>query len=217
MNYKSIHDSIISRARSRTSKPDKSYESHHIIPKCEGGSHDGEQVFLTPKEHVLVHKLRYKMTGVCGNYMAYNLMKYGRSKWKGLLSEVVRKNGIEHHKKWKETDLEGYTNRQRKAGISGGNKCKKNQSGFFRLTEEEKTTARDKGRKTLVEKKIGMFSDEYREKHKKFLEKKVNTPDGIFDSLTDAAKYYNVTRGTMTYRINSKNFSEWYLIKQEKI
>lgn len=59
-----------------------------------------------------------------------------------------------------------------------------------------------------------MFSDEYREKHKLILYKKVNTPIGIFDSMTEAAKYYNISPGTDTYRVNNKNkqWDEWYYI-----
>jgi len=62
-----------------------------------------------------------------------------------------------------------------------------------------------------------MFSDSYRIQHKKFLNKCVHTPDGIFDSMTEAAEYYKVCRSTITYRVKSKSekLKEWRLIKGE--
>jgi len=38
------------------------YDSHHIIPKCMGGSNDkSNKVLLTPREHFIVHRLLTKM------------------------------------------------------------------------------------------------------------------------------------------------------------
>jgi hypothetical protein len=56
MNYKKIHDSIISRAKNRVLI---GYgENHHIIPKCLGGNNKKENlVKLTAKEHWLIHLL----------------------------------------------------------------------------------------------------------------------------------------------------------------
>lgn len=69
MNYLSIYDSIINRAQSenrrRKSKIDKTYiyyESHHIIPKCLGGTNDKNNlVLLTAREHFLAHQLLVKI------------------------------------------------------------------------------------------------------------------------------------------------------------
>lgn len=69
MNYLSIYNSIITNAiqsnRRRKSIKDKSYvyyESHHIIPKCLGGSNDKENlVLLTAKEHFVAHQLLVKI------------------------------------------------------------------------------------------------------------------------------------------------------------
>lgn len=214
MNYMSIHDSIICRARSRIQEKSKIYESHHITPKCEGGLSDGDQVLLTQKEHRIVHKLRYKMTGVYGNIMAYNLMGYGRSVINDIRKEISIIGGKAHHYIWRQKDYGSYIDRQRKSGLIGGNICKDNQLGFFALSETDKQLARSRGNTTLVNNKLGMFSDEYREKHKKLLHKKVHTPDGVFDSMTMAAKHYGVCRSTMTYRINNDTFTEWYLVNK---
>jgi|Laugresu1bdmlbsd_1035121.scaffolds.fasta_scaffold00716_7 hypothetical protein len=38
------------------------YDSHHIIPKCMGGSNDkSNKVLLTPREHFIAHRLLIKM------------------------------------------------------------------------------------------------------------------------------------------------------------
>lgn len=60
MNYSLIYDSLMDRAESRSIS---SYtESHHIIPKCMGGSDDlSNLVDLTPEEHYLAHQLLCKI------------------------------------------------------------------------------------------------------------------------------------------------------------
>lgn len=209
MNYQIIHDKIINRASNRILHQEVYQEKHHIIPKCEGGDIKGITVKLTLKEHRLIHKLRYKITKIFGNIAAFNYMTQG--------VEAKRKNNIAaaklSHKKMKEKDLDNYILRQKKAGICGGVKARDEKIGFFKYNEDEMKIFRDKGRNILVENKIGMFSDSYRIKHKKMLQKKIFTPNGDFDSMTEASLYFNVSRGTITYRVNNNNWLEWgYLI-----
>lgn len=217
MNYKSIHDKIICRAKTRPIQENLQYESHHIIPKCEGGLDSGEQVLLTQKEHRLIHKLRYHITGVYGNYMAYNLMRYGREIMQVLHSEFSSKGGKAHHTNLKNKSQTEYSSRQRKSGILGGISSRDNKKGFHSLSDREMEIARNKGRNTLVQNKIGMFSDEYRKLHKKRLCKRVSTPNGEFESLTSAAKYHKISNATVTYRINNDTFPDWYIIETGEI
>lgn len=60
MNYKLIYRNLIDRARHR--KLDTYTESHHIVPRCMGGSNTKENlVDLTPEEHYLAHQLLIKI------------------------------------------------------------------------------------------------------------------------------------------------------------
>lgn len=60
MNYTSIYNSIIEKAKGRSLS--EYTESHHIIPKCMGGADDASNlVDLTPKEHYVVHHLLTKI------------------------------------------------------------------------------------------------------------------------------------------------------------
>ena len=56
MDYFKIYLSIVA---SRIEKPSPGYkEKHHIIPKCKGGSNDKSNIVaLTPREHLVCHKL----------------------------------------------------------------------------------------------------------------------------------------------------------------
>lgn len=62
MNYQRIHDEIICHAKSRILPKDTYKESHHIIPKCLGGTNDKSNlVNLTAREHYIIHWLLYKI------------------------------------------------------------------------------------------------------------------------------------------------------------
>ena len=66
--YRNTYDSLIEKRRKfplTKNKKDPNYvycETHHIVPKCLGGSNDKENlVNLTAREHFIAHKLLYKI------------------------------------------------------------------------------------------------------------------------------------------------------------
>lgn len=60
MNYRKIHDSLISRARERVL--DGCVEKHHVLPKCMGGTDDRSNIVrLTPEEHYVIHQLLVRL------------------------------------------------------------------------------------------------------------------------------------------------------------
>ncbi len=64
MNYKNIHDRIITQAKSAGRKRSKHayYELHHVIPQCLGGDNSKDNlVLLTFKEHFIIHWLLCKI------------------------------------------------------------------------------------------------------------------------------------------------------------
>ena len=59
MNYLRIYFSIIANAAGR--KPGILYDKHHIIPKSLGGPDlETNWIYLTPKEHLIAHRLLAK-------------------------------------------------------------------------------------------------------------------------------------------------------------
>lgn len=61
MNYIKIHDAIIERG-CRLGKYQDYMELHHITPKCLGGSNEKSNlVYLTAREHFIVHQLLTKI------------------------------------------------------------------------------------------------------------------------------------------------------------
>ena len=62
MNYSKIYNSIIDNGKKRNQDKDTYYESHHIVPRCLGGSNEKENlVLLTAREHFISHLLLVKM------------------------------------------------------------------------------------------------------------------------------------------------------------
>lgn len=77
MNYKKIYDNLILRAKDRNLEA--YVESHHIIPKCLGGTNDpANLVNLTPEEHYVAHQLLVKIyptepkIALAARYMCYD-------------------------------------------------------------------------------------------------------------------------------------------------
>lgn len=64
MNYQKIYDQIIERAIKEPRKKGQGtyLESHHIVPKCLGGSNDNiNKVLLTAREHFICHWLLHRI------------------------------------------------------------------------------------------------------------------------------------------------------------
>ena len=60
MNYKKIYTNLIEKAKNRSLNG--YFETHHIIPKCIGGTNElSNLVNLTPEEHYLAHQLLVKI------------------------------------------------------------------------------------------------------------------------------------------------------------
>jgi len=79
MDYKKHYNLIIERAKSRNLN---GYcESHHIIPRCVGGTNSKENlVDLTPEEHYVAHQLLVKMHPNNNKLLyAANMMVAGRA------------------------------------------------------------------------------------------------------------------------------------------
>lgn len=214
MDYLKIHDNLLSRAKHRKYNP-KLHHNHHIFPKHESQQESDLVVPLTIKEHYIVHLMRYKLGHGMGNYKAYLLLKYGINDTN--IVRVHAKLGAKaYHEKFSKTNRTEYINNQSKSGKIGGQKCYSQNLGFFGMSEIDKKTSRDKGRETLVDKKIGMFSDEYRLCHAISLQKKVYVDGVVYSSMTEASKKYSVSAGTVTYRVNSnkEKWKNWYYIKE---
>lgn len=79
--YKKIYYNIVEKRKQfPISKENEYCESHHIIPKCLGGTDDSENIVnLTAREHLVVHKLLTKCTegkAKRSMYWAYHRMIY---------------------------------------------------------------------------------------------------------------------------------------------
>ena len=76
MNYQRIHDAIINRARNRTLQGYR--EKHHVIPRCMNGTNFPDNlVFLTAREHFIVHKLLCEIyPNESKLFFAYRMMAY---------------------------------------------------------------------------------------------------------------------------------------------
>ncbi|AUG88274.1 homing endonuclease [Salmonella phage Mutine] len=96
MNYQFIYDSLILKAKLRVL--DGYSETHHVIPKCMGGSDERHNlVELTPEEHFVAHQLLVKIfphnhkLAFAANAMCLNNGKVGRTTNNKLFGWLRRK------------------------------------------------------------------------------------------------------------------------------
>lgn len=100
MNYSLHYMSLIKRAKNRTLTCYK--ETHHIIPRCLGGTDDSENlVDLTPREHYIAHILLAKIHGGV-LWHAVNLMgrlkKYSNRQYEQARKEHSKLLSIQNKK-----------------------------------------------------------------------------------------------------------------------
>lgn len=112
MNYIKIYESLIARGKLRIITD--YCETHHVIPRCMGGSNNSNNlVKLTPEEHYLAHQLLVKIyptnhnlvlaaTMMCGGYKRNNKL-YGWLRRKHSHAMKIFQSGnnnSQHGTKW---------------------------------------------------------------------------------------------------------------------
>lgn len=150
MNYRKNYENLIQRAKDRILDRKEYTETHHIVPKCIGGSNDAENlVELLPEEHLVAHLLLVKMhpgntrliyaanwmTNRVKNNKEYGWVKREFSKIESL-KKTGKKRSIESVEKQRDTISKKYKNgyvspikgqvltSSHKQAISEGNKGK---------------------------------------------------------------------------------------------
>jgi hypothetical protein len=81
MNYQNIYDRLMNRGQENRVFENGYFETHHIIPRCLGGSDDPSNLTrLSPEEHYVAHQLLVKLNpGHAGLIWAATLMTKGAS------------------------------------------------------------------------------------------------------------------------------------------
>jgi len=99
MNYVEIYKKLIDKCKS--SQYDGQYtETHHIIPKCIGGTNDSENlVVMSAREHFVAHQLLYKIYKDKKLLYAINMMTLHNSQNRNTnrLYSWLRENFSENH------------------------------------------------------------------------------------------------------------------------
>ena len=81
MNYKQIYNQLISKRQQETPPKNCYTETHHILPRCLGGTNETTNlVKLTAREHYIAHLLLAKIYNTYGMYAAVIYMQTGRFK-----------------------------------------------------------------------------------------------------------------------------------------
>jgi hypothetical protein len=203
MNYQKVYDSIINRARQekRRKKQGTYFEAHHIIPRCLNGNNSATNlVLLTAREHFICHWLlsriypnnplillgfwrmcgssnkkqeRYKPSSRAFEEARNNMSKAISTIQKGKLKTFEHKAKIANTLTGK-THSEEANKKKGRRGTLNTNWGKTTQSAFKPGKENPQS-------KKVQDIKTGR----------------------IFESCSEAAKYYGLANNTITYRLKT--------------
>lgn len=153
-----------------------------------------------------------------GKLVVDNQLGIHNPKYEDQRSEWGKAGARGLHTGLKETDPEKYFEHQSKAGKAGGCSAYENKKGWFNKTEEELSESRAKGGKTNFTNKTGIFDPEVKAKRDAAAKRKLIIEGRVFNSMGEAAKFFNVTNGAMTYRINSTSdrWINWNYMEKTK-
>lgn len=207
MNYQKIHDSIINRARNRTTLTESvNYHKHRVS--------DSEIVLLTAKEHYVVCHLKYKINNVINNIeqivekdyfkIASEAGKIGgavcRDKKLGIFSPDYD-IGAQSRLNWANGKFDHVDFST--VGKVGGSACRDMKAGMFREDLQHLKTEWAKiGAKALEESgnRSGIYNKEWREQH----------PEIVLENASKGGKKGGKTTGSMFWwnngTVNKKAF-----------
>ena len=198
MNHKLIYDKLIKKAKLRVLDEGVYYETHHIVPRCQGGNNSKDNlVKLTAKEHYLAHALLAKHYGGV-HWKAARMMGYGKRNSKG--DKITGAMFSYTKEKWAKTILaEGNPAFKRERSLAVRNKISLSLKGR-KQTEEHIINARNA-------RPYKPLSDaEKRNLRLKNSIRKYKTPKGIYFSSTEAAEVMGVShRSILNWCKNPNN------------
>lgn len=232
MNYHKIYTSLIETAKSR--QVCGYVERHHIIPKCFGGNNTKSNlVYLSAREHFIAHWLLTKIyPNHSGMNMALHAMRasnkshdrYSTKITSRVFSKIKDKlygeNGLMENGVWlgkKHTELtKNKLSKSRYEYLQNNPKemeRMKNLSSNRTPEQNAKISASNKGQKRSNEAKRNI-SNGLRGKnvgYKNGMSKRVVVKGKNYGSVTEAHhENPELKLHTIYYRINSKNFSDYY-------
>lgn len=205
MDYQKIYTSLVSKASNR--KTNDYTERHHIIPLCLGGTNQSENlVNLTPEEHYLAHQLLIK---IYPNHkgLVYAALKMGATRKGNKVYGWLRRS----HSDFMKTRTGTKNSQFGTKWINDGVVSKKIKG------DEDIPMGWVSGRVKKVKKVKKAKKYIKKGPYRPFNEKNpmwkgyVVTPLGIFSTMLEAAKIEGVNVSTISRRIKSDFYSDYYL------
>ena len=148
MNYQQIYNQLISKRQQETPPKNCYTETHHIKPKCLGGTNETSNlVKLTAREHYIAHLLLAKIYNTYGMYAAVIYMQTGRFKnrkfkFNSHLYQKIREefaNKMSQKMKGKTSWIKGkHLSEEAKRKVSEANKGNKYWLGKHHSVESRK-------------------------------------------------------------------------------
>jgi hypothetical protein len=239
MNYSNIYTKIIEHRRNNA--PTGYYETHHILPRCLGGANSKDNlVKLTAKEHFICHLLLTKMhsAGVahykmCKAFLMMAAMNEQQPRHIAAKQyDAIKRNGAAYMSivqagennsqfgtKWiynKELALSKKV--QKDFILPAGWECGKFSTSKLSVAGVCKYC----GTNFTVDRKTKWMCNACKKERRRAtgkldcMKKQCSINGNIFQSVREAADALGIKQNTLQFRINSKNFKEYFYTSDSK-
>lgn len=182
-------------------------EKHHIVPRHSGGTDGKENIIkLSLRDHILAHKIRYETYGNKYDLSAYHFM-IGQSK--EAKKAICSQNGAKSRGR-KLTD-------EHKLKLKEAFIGEKNHFYGKTHTEDAKQKIREKaiGRAWKEESK-NKLKETFKNNPNLTRPRQCEINGKIYNSASEAAKELSIEKSLLNYRLNSKNYSEYIWIGEQR-
>ena len=157
---------------------------HHIVPRHMGGSDDPSNlVELTVEEHAEAHRKLYEEHGLKEDYIA----------WKALDGQITAVEATQEARKlWVENNPELSKEISRKATKAQLVSRANNPERFKNVNLKYRQENPEKHKESLL-------------KAQNAVKVKIQTPEGCFNSMKEAADHYGLKVDTIRWRVNNNS------------
>lgn len=208
MNYKQLYTLFLKNQRMKLLDPNLTYELHHVVPKCKGGTnHPSNLIWLTRREHAHAHLLLHHIHKEDPS-MFWPLQWFFNTLTPNIRNLFSKKRKL-------------FASQQNKDYLTNYNfRYKQSKQTTQNWKEQKEKLLHSRSDTQYKQKQSFLTKQSYQKRPKnnkdkitgRFPNRKIYAEGTIFNSISDCALEYKLHTKTIYNRVNKDTWSEWYYV-----